>query len=108
MFASRSHENDHSRSTRGLNEREIDRDSHIRQFDNEHKQSSTAYDDNNERYRDDDRYSSRRRRDLGGRREKKRRKKFDGSDEYSRRLCSYNQQGHNYLNEEVGRERYNH
>jgi hypothetical protein len=108
MYASRSHENDHSRRTRGFNERDIERDSHLYRTNNEHEQTFSTHSVDNEFCRDDDRSSSRCRRDSGGRREKKRKRKFDGSDEYSRRLDSYNHsQERNYLNEDVRPDRYN-
>jgi len=108
MYASRSHGNDHSRRARGFNERDIDRDSHLRRTDNEHEQTFSTHSDGNEFCRDDDRSSSRRRRGSGGRREKKRKRKFDGSDEYSRRLGGYNHsQGRDFANEDVQQDRYN-
>lgn len=108
LYASRDHEHVHNRMTRGFNERDIERDIHHDRFDNEHNQAFPSHSDDNEFYRDGDRSSSRRRRDSGGRREKRRTQKFDGSDEYSRRLDSYNHpQGRNYSNEDLGRDRYN-
>jgi hypothetical protein len=106
-YTSRSYENDLSRRTRGFNERDIDRDSHLRRVDNEYLQPCPTHPDDDEFRRDSDRHSPRRRRDSERRREKRRRRKFDGSDEYSRRLGSNNHPpGHDYVNQDVGRDRY--
>ena len=87
-------ENDYSREPRGMSERNIERDSHFYRMQSDYEHAHSYH-------RDDDHHSPRRHRDSGGRREKKRKKKFDGSDEYSRRLESYSyNQGRNYSNED--------
>jgi len=103
-YASRSQENYHSPRVRGNNEREMERDNYYRV--NDYEQAYPTHSNHNDYYRDD-RHSPRRHRDSGSRKEKKRRRKFDGSDEYSRRLESYSySQGRNSSNEDMGRDRY--
>ena len=106
VYASRSQENNDSRGERGSNEWNIGRNSHFDRVHNDYEQALPPNFDDSQYYRDDDRHSSCRHRDSGGHREKRRRRTFDGSDEYSRRLESYNNtQGRSYPNEDVGRDR---
>mmetsp|Transcript_12889 Transcript_12889/g.29744 ORF Transcript_12889/g.29744 Transcript_12889/m.29744 type:complete len:264 (+) Transcript_12889:637-1428(+) len=106
--SSRRREVDHNRRTRGFDDRDIQRSSSRYGIGNEYEQPPASNCSEQDIYREDDRHSSRRRRDSGGRRGKKRRKKFDGSDEYSRRLDSYNQShGRDHFNDDIRRDRYN-
>lgn len=105
-YASRSQENYNSPRARGNNEREMERDNNYHRV-NDYEQAYPTHSNHNDYYHDDDRHSPRRHRGSGSRKEKKRRRKFDGSDEYSRRLESYNySQGRTFSNEDMGRDRY--
>ena len=96
-----------SRRARSFNEKEIDHDSKSHRLDNGHEQMYHSHSDDNGIHRDDNRHNSRRRRGSESRREKRRKRKFDGSDEYSRRLGSYNHpHGRNYFDEAAEREHY--
>ena len=82
-------------------DRDVNRDEYRHRLDEEDERSFRSHFDAEDYRRVDDRQSKRRRHDSSSRREERRRRTFDGSDEYSRRLQSYNfSQEHDYPNED--------
>jgi len=108
LYESRRSEVYHDRREREFNDRDNYRDGYHR-VDDEYEHRFTSQSDTNDYYRVDDRHSKRRRHDSASRRDERRRRTFDGSDEYSRRLESYNNSNErNYQNEDRRRgDRYN-
>eukprot|EP00536_Pseudo-nitzschia_multiseries_P011871 jgi/Psemu1/260181/estExt_Genewise1Plus.C_4290011 len=103
-YGTRRLEDDHNRRGREFSDRALHRDEYHHRVDDEYEHRFISRPDDDDYYRVCDRDSKRRRHASGSRREERRRRTFDGSDEYLRRLQSYNQPNEsNHLNEDTRR-----